>query len=67
MTHSYGTKANDALLQFYGFVDSDNPYDVYTTDMADWLKTRYGVLEQRWHFVETDPVVMQSLQQVCSS
>lgn len=66
MTHSYGGKPNDALLQFYGFVDTDNPHDTYTADMADWVKTRYGVLEERWQFVETDAAVMQSLQQVCS-
>lgn len=65
MTHSYGGKSNEALLQFYGFVDTDNPHDVYTADMADWVKTRYGVLEERWQFVETDAAVMQSLQQVC--
>lgn len=64
MTHSYGGKPNEALLQFYGFVDTDNPHDVYTADMADWVKTRYGVLEERWQFVETDAAAMQSLQQV---
>ena len=66
MTHSYGGKSNEALLQFYGFVDTDNSHDVYTADMADWVKTHYGVLEERWHFVEADAAVMQSLQQVCS-
>lgn len=35
--------------------------------MADWVKKRYGVLEERWQFVETDAAVMQSLQQVCST
>lgn len=66
MTNSYGGKSNDALLRFYGFVDIDNPHDVYTADMADWVKTHYGVLEERWHFVEADAAAMQSLQQVCS-
>ena len=65
MTHSYGAKSNEALLQFYGFVDTDNPHDVYTADMAGWVKTHYGVLEERWQFVETDAAVMHSLQQVC--
>lgn len=65
MTHSYGVKPNEALLQFYGFVDTDNPHDIYTADMADWVKTHYGVLEERWQFIETDAAVMQSLQQVC--
>ena len=65
MTHSYGGKSNEALLQFYGFVDTDNPHDVYTANMADWVKTHYGVLEERWHLLERDTAVMQSLQQVC--
>ena len=26
---SYGRQSNDRLLQFYGFCDSDNPFDVY--------------------------------------
>ena len=26
---SYGTRSNDQLLQFYGFVEQDNPHDVY--------------------------------------
>ena len=66
MTHSYGSQSNEALLQYYGFVDTDNPHDVYTADMADWVKTHYGVLEERWQFVETDASVMKSLKQVCS-
>jgi hypothetical protein len=26
---SYGKQSNDRLLQYYGFVDSENPYDLY--------------------------------------
>lgn len=26
---SYGDRSNDQLLQYYGFVESDNPHDVY--------------------------------------
>jgi Rubisco LSMT substrate-binding len=26
---SYGDRSNDQLLQFYGFIESNNPYDVY--------------------------------------
>ena len=26
---SYGKQTNDRLLQFYGFIDEDNPYDAY--------------------------------------
>ena len=65
MTHSYGDKTNEALLQFYGFVDTQNVNDVYTADMADWVKAHYGVLEERWQFLETDAIAMHSLQQVC--
>lgn len=64
MTHSYGDKTNEALLQFYGFVDTDNVNDVYTANMVDWVKKHYGVLEERLQFLETDAIVMHSLQQV---
>lgn len=66
VTQSYGVKTNEALLQFYGFVDTDNVNDAYTTDMTDWVKAHYGVLEERWQFLATDGIAMQSLQQVCS-
>jgi hypothetical protein len=26
---SYGKRSNDHLLQYYGFVEKDNPHDVY--------------------------------------
>jgi hypothetical protein len=26
---SYGKRSNDHLLQYYGFVEQDNPHDVY--------------------------------------
>lgn len=29
VTISYGTRSNDQLLQYYGFVEQDNPNDVY--------------------------------------
>lgn len=29
---SYGNQGNDHLLQFYGFVEPDNPWDRYTID-----------------------------------
>ncbi|KAL3135541.1 hypothetical protein ABBQ38_006018 [Trebouxia sp. C0009 RCD-2024] len=63
VTQSYGVKTNEALLQFYGFVDTDNVNDAYTTDMTDWVKAHYGVLEERWQFLATDGIAMQSLQQ----
>ena len=27
---SYGTHGNDSLLQYFGFVERDNPHDAYT-------------------------------------
>jgi hypothetical protein len=26
---SYGKQSNDRLLQYYGFIDPDNPHDIY--------------------------------------
>ena len=32
---SYGQQSNDSLLQYYGFVESSNPYDIYVVpDLA---------------------------------
>lgn len=34
---SYGTRSNDQLLQFYGFVERDNPHDVYVMPpLREW-------------------------------
>jgi hypothetical protein len=34
---SYGARSNDQLLQYYGFVESDNPHDVYVMPpLRDW-------------------------------
>ncbi|CAB9520197.1 expressed unknown protein [Seminavis robusta] len=34
---SYGTRSNDQLLQYYGFVESNNPHDVYILPpLRDW-------------------------------
>ena len=63
VTHSYGDKSNEMLLQFYGFVEMDNINDIYMTDMYEWTKQRHNVSEERWHFVESDPLVMQALHQ----
>lgn len=36
---SYGPVSNDDLLQFYGFVERDNPSDAYVLeDMGKWLR-----------------------------
>eukprot|EP00903_Cladosiphon_okamuranus_P005684 g5647.t1 len=40
---SYGPRSNDHLLQRYGFVEPDNPYDVYRiTGLVDKLSTLLG-------------------------
>jgi hypothetical protein len=34
---SYGSRSNDQLLQFYGFVEPDNPHDVYVMPpLREW-------------------------------
>jgi Rubisco LSMT substrate-binding len=34
---SYGTRSNDQLLQYYGFVEANNPHDVYVMPpLKDW-------------------------------
>ncbi|KAL0024826.1 hypothetical protein WJX79_002354 [Trebouxia sp. C0005] len=63
VTHSYGDKSNEMLLQFYGFVEMDNINDIYMADMYEWTKQRHNVSEERWHFLESDPLVMQALHQ----
>lgn len=36
---SYGPVSNDDLLQYYGFVERENPADTYVLeDMGKWLK-----------------------------
>lgn len=36
---SYGPVSNDDLLQYYGFVERDNPSDTYVLeDMGKWLR-----------------------------
>lgn len=36
---SYGPVSNDDLLQYYGFVERDNPSDAYVLeDMGSWLR-----------------------------
>jgi len=34
---SYGSRSNDQLLQYYGFVESDNPHDIYVMPpLREW-------------------------------
>ncbi|CAN0522897.1 unnamed protein product, partial [Ectocarpus sp. 8 AP-2014] len=36
---SYGPVSSDDLLQYYGFVERDNPSDTYVLeDMGKWLR-----------------------------
>jgi len=63
VTHSYGDKSNEMLLQFYGFVEMDNANDIYMADLYKWTKQRHNVSEERWRFLESDPLVMQELHQ----
>ncbi len=63
VTHSYGDKSNEMLLQFYGFVEMDNMHDIYMADLADWVQQQYKAEEGRWQFLESDPIVMQELHQ----
>lgn len=46
---SYGRRSNDELLQRYGFVESDNPNDIYRitgllNKVAVWLMILVGLL-----------------------
>lgn len=63
VTHSYGDKSNEMLLQFYGFVEMKIVNDIYMADMYEWTKQRHNVSEERWQFLESDPLVMQGLHQ----
>ena len=62
--HSYGDKSNDVLLLFYGFVEMQNINDVYLADLAEYVQQNVNVDQERWQFLETDFLVMQSLHQV---
>lgn len=44
---TYGDHSNEHLLQYYGFVDSDNKWDSYTfTDFAEALQKSGGLSEE---------------------
>lgn len=48
---SYGAKSNDDLVLYYGFVENDNPADIFEFgDMLGWL------LEHRSNIVNDDRV-----------
>ena len=46
---SYGAQSNDSFLQYYGFVEQDNPSDTYTFDKSveEFLGVREGRLIAR--------------------
>lgn len=51
---SYGPVSNDDLLQYYGFVERENPSDTYVLqDMGTWLREvrdQYSLyIEPGWH------------------
>jgi len=41
----YGPRSNDALLQYYGFVESDNPHDEFVISREDFLIALADVTE----------------------
>jgi hypothetical protein len=46
---SYGAQSNDSLLQMYGFVEPDNPHDVYTmTTLLKWWVGRLWLGKLWW-------------------
>lgn len=45
---SYGTQNNDSLLQMYGFVEQDNPHDIYVmTSLLKWLEQLQPPCQER--------------------
>lgn len=61
---SYGTQNNDSLLQMYGFVEQDNPYDVYVmTSLLKWLEQLQPPCQQRLDALNRDGL-LQALQEV---
>ena len=44
----------------------DNIHDVYIANLWDWVQEHYSMDEERWQFLETDPVVTQALKKVIS-
>jgi len=39
---SYGPRSNDVLLQYYGFVQTNNPHEVYALEHATSGSSRMG-------------------------
>ena len=61
--HSYGDKRNEALLQYYGFVEEDNVHDYYTADLLQFVKEHGNATWRRIEAFESGPYV-ESLTQV---
>jgi len=45
---SYGAQANDSLMQYYGFAEANNPYDVYvTSNLLKWVEQLHVPSQER--------------------
>lgn len=56
---SYGTRSNDQLLQYYGFIEEDNPHDTYVMPpLRNW---DIAALEKACGGVEFPPGRLQKL------
>ena len=62
--HSYGAKPNEDFLQYYGFVDTDNIHDSYSTDLLDWVSARYRLPTEGRQAVEADAAALHALHHV---
>ena len=61
---SYGAKPNEAFLQYYGFVDTDNIHDYYTADLLEWVLQHQHVPQSAVSAVKSDSSTLAALQQV---
>lgn len=61
---SYGTQNNDSLMQMYGFVEPNNPHDVYvSTSLLKWLEQLQPPCQERLDALNRDGL-LQALQEV---
>jgi hypothetical protein len=45
---SYGAQANDSLMQYYGFAEPNNPYDVYImSNLLKWVEQLHAPSQER--------------------
>ena len=57
MTHSYGDKNNEILLQYHGFVEEANANDFYTADLLQFMKTKGIATSSRVEAFEDSPYI----------